>query len=449
MNSTTVFAATIAAIETVPLSVDGYGDLVDSELLALSREASRVRQLADAHIAVIAGEIARRSARELGSSGLAQRLGLRTADELVRVTNGSTSREAMAAVRVGRVIVTPEQPWLAPVSRAVVDGSLPVASADAIRAGLGSPTAGVSEAVLTDAAAQLCADVAALDPDRLQRRARELRDQLDEAGVAEREAARRSQRSLRFSRLPDGMTRAVWLMDPETSAVFGNVYDRATSPRRGGPRFVSDDAQALTEKILADERTTEQLASDVFLELLRHGSDADSSALLGTGGASVIVHVEATLLATRAGHGYIEGQHDPVSIDTIERLACSGGVTEVTFDSQGQPLDLGREERLYSRRQRRALAARDGGCVAPGCDRPPSWTEAHHINHWARDGGRTDIADGILLCRHHHLLFHNNGWEIERVGGDYWLLPPRSVDPTQQRIRLESKNPVRRRQWAA
>jgi hypothetical protein len=449
MNSNTDFAAAAAALESVPLSGGRYGAVTDAELLALSRGAARVRQLADAHVAVIAGEIARRSARELGSDGMAQRLGLRTPEELVRVTNRSTSREALAAVRVGRIVVTPDEPWLAPVSSAILDGTLPVASADAIRVGLGAPSAGVGEAALRDAAAQLCSDGAALDPDRLHRRARELRDQLDEAGIADRERARRAQRGLRFTKLPDGMSRAVWVMDPETSAVFGNLYDRATSPRRGGPRFVGDDARTVAEKILADGRTTEQLASDVFLELLRHGADSDSSELLGSGGASITLHVDATALDTGTGHGYIEGQPDPVTIETVQRLACAGSVTEVTFGSAGQPLDLGREERLYSRRQRRALAARDGGCLAPGCDRPPSWTEAHHIKHWARDRGRTDIADGVLLCRHHHLLFHNNGWEIERVKTDYWLVPPTSVDPSQERILLESKNPLRRQRRAA
>ena len=29
-------------------------------------------------------------------------------------------------------------------------------------------------------------------------------------------------------------------------------------------------------------------------------------------------------------------------------------------------------------------------------------------------GDYTDIANGILLCRHHHLLVHDNGWIIRR-----------------------------------
>lgn len=439
MTSTGGLLSAVRAVESVPLSVAGYQETPDAELLQLSRAAARVRELADAHIAIIAGEIARRSARELGRDGMAQRLGLRTPEELVRVTNRSTAREAFAAVRVGRIVDSAEQPWLAPVSASVLEGALPVASADAIRAGLGAPSDAVSPDALADAAGRLCVEGAALDPDRLQRRARELRDELDEAGIADREAARREQRSFTLTTLSSGMTRAVWLMDPETAASVSALYDRATSPRRGGPRFVSEEGRAHADAILADERTTAQLASDVLVELLRHGADADSRELLGSGAPSLSVLLTAEALESGSGHGFLEGQADAVSIETVERLACSGGVTTVGFDASGQPLDVGREQRLYTKRQRKALAARDGGCRAPGCDRPPSWTEAHHIHHWAH-GGRTDIADGILLCRYHHLLFHNHGWAVEREGGHYWVVPPRSVDPEQRRIELPSKS---------
>lgn len=437
-------SAAISALESVPRTTESLGSLSDADLLGILRLVSRERQLADIHAALIAGEIDRRSAPELGSDGMARRLGHRTPDEVVRVTNRSTARDASEAVRVGRMVADTSNLWLGAISRSILAGSLPIASADAIRSGLGSPGAGISETMLRDAAAQLCAEAADLDPDRLHRRARQLRDELDESGIAQREDARRAQRSLRFTRLPDGMSRAIWLMDSETSAVVANLFDRATSPRRGGPRFVSDEAKAKAEAILADERTTEQLASDVFLELLRQGAATDSSQLLGSGGAVITVHVSDSDLTAGTGHAYIEGQPDPISITTVERLACSGATQVILFDAGGQPLDLAREQRLYTGRQRRGLAARDGGCMAPGCDRPPSWTEAHHTTHWARDHGKTDIVNGILLCRYHHLLFHNNGWEIEYDGVCYWLIPPPTVDLRQERIRLVSKNPLRR-----
>jgi len=47
--------------------------------------------------------------------------------------------------------------------------------------------------------------------------------------------------------------------------------------------------------------------------------------------------------------------------------------------------------------QRKALIVRDGGCIFPGCDRPASWCDAHHIIHWL-DSGPTDLWNLCLLC---------------------------------------------------
>jgi hypothetical protein len=140
------------------------------------------------------------------------------------------------------------------------------------------------------------------------------------------------------------------------------------------------------------------------------------------------VLVSAEALATGNGHGVVEGSGEALSLATVERLACANGTRTALVDSIGDVLDLGREQRLYSANQRLALAIRDGGCLWPGCDRPPSWTEAHHIDHWARDGGRTDVERGVLLCRHHHLRLHNEGWSIARRAGRYWLEPPPGSD---------------------
>jgi len=139
----------------------------------------------------------------------------------------------------------------------------------------------------------------------------------------------------------------------------------------------------------------------------------------------------------QGGRGYLEGNTAPISAETIERLICDSGSVDISFDDLGRPLDVGRDERLFSRAQRRALAARDGGCRWPGCDRPPAFTEAHHINHWLRDG-TTDINQGILLCRAHHLLLHNQRWQIFENTGRYWLRPPASIDPGQTLIEMPS-----------
>lgn len=444
-------ATAVDALSRVPLDVSALSSLDDATLMREVGVAATLQRLVATHAALLAGEVARRSSRELGGAGLAQRSGFRTAEELVRVATGSTRAQAAQAVRVGSLAhdaaaPTPQQPWLRPVSGALLAGALSPTSADAIRAGLGAPSDSVSGPALADVAERLSR--LNVDADQLYRLAREERDALDAAGIAERAAALREQRSFRLTPQPDGMSRAVWMLDPESAASVAELFDRATSPRRGGPRFVNPDDLALSDAVLADSRTTEQLASDVMLELLRHGAAHDSSALLSTGAPVVRAIVTMDALETRQGHGWIEGQHSPVSIETVERLACGGAVQQVTVDAAGQPLALGREQRLFSRHQRVALAIRDGGCRWPGCDRPPSWTEAHHTRHWARDRGDTDVGNGILLCRFHHLTLHNNHWEIRQKGAEFWLVPPPGVAGAQRSglvpVLMPSKSPLMR-----
>jgi hypothetical protein len=98
---------------------------------------------------------------------------------------------------------------------------------------------------------------------------------------------------------------------------------------------------------------------------------------------------------------------------TARRLTCDAEVARVLMGATGEVLELGRSTRVVSRAQRRALVLRDRGCGFPGCDRPPEWCDAHHLRHWA-DGGTTDLANLLLLCRRHHVLCHEGGWQLAR-----------------------------------
>jgi hypothetical protein len=80
-----------------------------------------------------------------------------------------------------------------------------------------------------------------------------------------------------------------------------------------------------------------------------------------------------------------------VSATTARRLACDAAVLPAVLGGAGQVLDVGRSRRLFTGPLRRALVLRDRGCAFPGCDRPPSWCEAHHLRHWAH-GGPTSLA---------------------------------------------------------
>jgi hypothetical protein len=401
----------------------------DSELLQLVAAAAMNERLSRVHSALLAGEVARRSAPELGHDGLAQRSGHRTPQKLIQATTGVGSRDAAQAVRVGGLGET--HPWLGAVARAVTEQRISTDSADSIRAGLGVPSDDVPASVLAAAASRLLIECADLDADRVYLVARDARDELDAVGIVDRERAARQARELRVHRLRDGSVRVVWQLDPLEGSVVAEVYDRATSPRRGGPRFVSDAEQV--ERINDDPRSTEQLASDVFFQLITAGAELKPDQLLGRGAPAVRVTITEKQLIARTGHGRLQRTQQPVSVETVERLACVQGTVTVVFDEHGQPLDVGREQRLYTPRQRTALAERDGGCRWTGCERPPSWCEAHHTQHWHRDNGRTDVADGILLCKFHHLLLHDHHWEIERRGparSEYWLIPP----PDQPRM---------------
>src|SRR5690606_34853302 len=114
-----------------------------------------------------------------------------------------------------------------------------------------------------------------LNADALHRRARELRDQLDEAGIVARERLAYEQRSFRRVRRSNGCSRYILDGDVETSAWLDDVYDKLTSPRRGGPRFVDPAGRAWAEQIATDSRSTDQYLHDAMVGLLRKGIDAD------------------------------------------------------------------------------------------------------------------------------------------------------------------------------
>jgi hypothetical protein len=458
MNSTAVVRDTsilerycnaLEVLRELPADVDAFRALPEDVLLEVNLVRAQAATLLDANGALVAGEIAHRSRPELGQQGLAQRTGHRTPLQFLRNTTGAPRAHLITAIRAGELlgevaddgrvddatgeVMTPTMPWLHPVAREVAAGRLSTSAAEAIRAGLGMPNEGVTIAQLAGAVERLIAEcLAGLDVDRLWKRAREARDQLDLDGVTLREEQLRATRDFKLIESTNGGGRAIWNMDPETFAHVKDLFDRATSPRRGGPRFVASSQAKHAAAIEADERSTGQLASDVMLQLLASGADADSSMLLGSGAPVIRITVAQTSIEAGTGLGRIEGSDEPVSLATVQRMLCEGTSMRLGFDSNANLLDVEREQRLFSKRQREALSVKFGGCMHPGCDRPPSWCESHHIRQWSRDRGKTEVCNGILLCKWHHLKYHNDGYEITVDGhGRYWLIPPASIDPAQ------------------
>ena len=110
----------------------------------------------------------------------------------------------------------------------------------------------------------------------------------------------------------------------------------------------------------------------------------------------------------------------PVSSKTVERWACDCSLTRVLMQDS-VPIDVGRSQRTIQGPKRRALIARDKHCRWPGCERPASWCDGHHLVHWI-NGGRLELGNLVLLCQRHHWMVHEGGWQIVKTeDGD--LLP--------------------------
>ncbi|MHC5794892.1 HNH endonuclease signature motif containing protein [Lacisediminihabitans sp. FW035] len=436
---------------TVSLEVPALDEISradDVELIEVMRKWAQARRAVDAGLATLAGVVAARSSLELGYDGLAQRAGARTADAFVSQLTGTSGPEARAITAVGTMMSDPAA-WLGEVASRVTSGDLSIGAAAAIQSGLGTPSPTVAADDLADAAHELLASANFLPPEKVARHARELRDELDDAGVADREAQLRDKRFLRLTPQADGMTRIFGLLDPESAALVTDAVDAVTATRRGGPRFVDAATAARAEAIALDERTTGQLSLDALVEMVRIAAFADDGRVFGTRKPAVRVHVTATDLARGTGVAHLEGQTAAASVATAQRLACGNEFLALEFSdsgvNSGSALRLGRTRRTFSDAQRTVLAAIWGGCAVGGCDRPPSWCEAHHIDEWVEDGGATDVGNGILLCRHDHMRVHNNGWKVRRRGKDYVLEPPPGDPLHPAEIPLIPKNPVYRR----
>ena len=95
----------------------------------------------------------------------------------------------------------------------------------------------------------------------------------------------------------------------------------------------------------------------------------------------------------------------PQTRGRIEALLCDARISRVLLDPAGQVHGLQPLGQSVTPRQRRALAARDLGCVVRGCTRPPAMCDAHHLLRQA-DGGLSVLGNLVLLCRRHHVLWH-------------------------------------------
>lgn len=205
-----------------------------------------------------------------------------------------------------------------------------------------------------------------------------------------------------------GMVSLEGLLDPQAGATLLTVLAAGAVPN--GPE---------------DTRSAGQRRADALVEVCRQ--QLDQGRVAASGGVSPHLLVTTSLQSLQQQTPGTE----PAAIEwtgaippeTARRFACDATISRVLVDPQGLPLDVGRSTRVISPAIRTALVVRDQGCVAECCDRPPAWTEAHHIVHWI-DGGDTSLANLVLLCRTHHRRVHEAGWILDHHQGHWRVRPP-------------------------
>ena len=210
-------------------------------------------------------------------------------------------------------------------------------------------------------------------------------------------------RRLHVSPTLAGMVRVDGDLDPETGQTVISAL-RAVC-----------DAEVRSHE---DVRTPAQRRADALGEICRQWLDRTDRPLVGGERPHVTVTVDLQTLEGRLptpGSGAELEDVGPISSEAARRLACDASVSRVITSGASEPLDVGRRTQVVPAGIRRAVVVRDRGCRFPGCDRPQGWSEAHHVVHWAH-GGDTALSNLVLLCRRHHRLVHH-GFGLEMENG--------------------------------
>jgi hypothetical protein len=241
----------------------------------------------------------------------------------------------------------------------------------------------------------------------------------DDAERAALEAAERRASAatrLSFRERGDGSTDVSMRLPDAAASRLRTCLEAYTSPRRSTLLEVSRVEAAAVPA--ADPETGRRLPHDrrlglAFCSLLE---SVDPAMLPLHGGSATTVMVTVPLAELHAGLGVgTLGDGTRVSAGEVRRLACTAGIIPAVLDGRSEVLDLGRRQRLFSSAQRKALAVSQRTCRAEGCTVPSTWCEAHHAAEpWSR-GGRTDLADGKLLCSWHHHRAHDDRYLVSHL----------------------------------
>ena len=440
--------------------------LGDDGLLQVTAAIEAAGRRVDALRVAAAAEIADRSRFELGSGRLSARKGCRTPAELVQRLTLVAAPTATRRIRLGAQLRTDYSllgqalpPKFPATAAGLAGGQLGLDAADAILGSL-SPTlpranpgeVRVAEAELVAAATGQSPDTpvpATADEIRLQ--ASVWRPVLDPDGSRPDEDRAFQARGLRLGREHGGTIPVSGRLLPEIAGQLQRLFDAYLSPKSAPVAFLTAEqaTQGLEQAVLErDDRSWDQKRHDLLAVLLDAAARSADAPSIGGAAPTVLVTVRASDLAAERGVGWIDGVDAPISMRAVQQKVCAGGIQPVVFGDENAicsldgPDPLDSPERCFNRAQRRAISARDGGCIIPGCQIPASLAEIHHVVPYAQ-GGKTHTDNGVLLCWFHHRTIDSSGWLIRMLEGAPQIKAPPWLDPGGRKWRPVTKSKTR------
>ncbi|MEV0794775.1 DUF222 domain-containing protein [Kribbella sp. NPDC050459] len=323
------------------------------------------------------------------------------------------------------------------------------AQAAAIVFGLDRVRSRVPVEHLDAAAEQLVGLAGHLSPGELRTAAKEIADLLDSDGPEPEELKAYERESLTLSAADNGVKFKGFLANENAELLRAVVHagarphktvdgDHDPRPRDKRQADALSDALSIAAAVWATTGPTPGPTTGPTTGTENAASTADTghtAGAAGTGGrvarygakANITVTIDLEVLrsatADAIGHTVYS---DGLSAGTIRRLACDANIIPLVLGSNSEPLDVGRRVRLVTGAMRRALDARDRGCVV--CGAPPIMCDAHHLISWI-DGGDTKVDNLALLCRRHHVDLHRGRWHITITNGIVHVRRPSWAEP--------------------
>ena len=243
-----------------------------------------------------------------------------------------------------------------------------------------------------------------MDPGQFMTVAKNFEHRVDAAGALAEANNAYQRRYFHISEPQDGLVRLDGVLDAEGGATLRTALEPFMKP-------VKDDA-----------RNYGQRSVDALMELCRQGGSGGKRDGAGPRPQLIIRASLDTLAGTKgAPAGELDGG-GTVPAETVQRYACDSAISRITGQSELEH-ELNHASRTLPASTRRALEARDRHCVFPGCTRPLTWCDGHHLVWWTR-GGATALPNLALLCRPHHRMVHEEGWILERTKEGHWKAKP-------------------------